>query len=153
MHDLQRSRRLFHFQCPIFLAYPIWIFLWWRNIILDGRNRWSYTSFWHLTCFETTLIILFLFLADVLFTFEADGSSMISLNTSGSIKSSVCWAVNDDGVPMVPPSTSQATAYRLVFHSVLALSLCIHRLSVYALTLLKCTYTGSECTRFFAMIK
>jgi hypothetical protein len=29
----------------------------------------------------------------------------------------------------------------------------IHWLPVYALTLLKCTYTGSECTRFLAMIK
>ncbi|XP_064626685.1 coiled-coil and C2 domain-containing protein 2A-like isoform X3 [Lineus longissimus] len=49
--------------------------------------------------------------SDVLFTFEADGSNMISLNTSGVIKSSVCWSVNDDGVPMVPPSTSQTSAY------------------------------------------
>jgi hypothetical protein len=35
----------------------------------------------------------------------------------------------------------------------LTLSLHIHRLPVYALTPLKCAYTGSECTNFFAIIK
>uniref|UniRef100_A0A8D0H1Y2 Coiled-coil and C2 domain containing 2A n=1 Tax=Sphenodon punctatus TaxID=8508 RepID=A0A8D0H1Y2_SPHPU len=45
--------------------------------------------------------------SDVPFSFEADGSNKMTLMTSGKVSTTVSWAVDLTGVPLIPPASQQ----------------------------------------------